>query len=182
MSVKEFFAEQKLILARAARRSSFAKERASIKLLQEMEIFREAVRSEAEEDRSLAYRAQQAVALATAVRETLVAKKAQLEREIEEAALRLRARRDKSEDVTAKLAIADVQLNNLTFAVRNQNLGRDWTQGRDVYVFRPKQRHQEQLHFAGAMDNESGPGSDESGLESFYEAPDSPAGPDDDDD
>jgi predicted phage gp36 major capsid-like protein len=172
MSVDEYFGEQTLSLARAARRLSFAKEDMAIKHLQEMEIYREAVRSEAEENHSLPYRAQQAVALASAVRETLAAEKAYADRRAEKAALLLKARRDEADEVAGKLAKADMQLSALTRDMHRQNLGRDWAAGRDLYRFRPRERHQERWPYANALDDESGSESDDSGLESFYEAPD----------
>jgi hypothetical protein len=168
----EYFADQKLSLSRAARRSSFAAERAAIRLLEEIETFREALRSEAEEEHGLHYRAQQAVALARAVQATLEAEKGLAVRQMEEAKLLLKAAQDRVEEVQGKLGNAANQLATLLHAMRSQNLSEDWVNGPDLYKFKPQARYQEWWSYPGALENESGTSSDENSLESFYD-PDS---------
>jgi hypothetical protein len=163
---------RKLNLARAARKASWAEERAKTRLLEEWEIFREALRSEVEHGYSLPYRAQQAVALARAARETLAAEKEFAVSQVEEAKLLLRVREAKVEDVEARLNQAEEQLGVLAYAMRANNLGRDWAQGTDVYRFKPQVRYEEPRPYPDALEDESGTSSDDSGGQSFYD-PDS---------
>jgi len=164
-SVQEYFAEQQLGLARAARRSSFAQERVAIKLLSEMELFRHALDSEAASEHSLPYRAQRAFALARAAQETLEAEKEYAIREVEEARLVVKAKEERAQEVEKRLIAATAQTNVLSLAMRNQHLGKDWVQDADnTFHFEPTVRHQERWPYPSALENESGSESDYSGL------------------
>jgi hypothetical protein len=167
LSAQQFFADKQLTLAHAGRKTWFAKERVAIKLLEELEIFQEAVRSEIESNRSLAYKAQQAAALADASRETLRAEKDLAAENVAVTKLLLKAEEEKLEEVMGKLNAADIQYGALLYSLRAQNLDSDWAQGEDdVYRFKPQARHQERWPYPGAMDNESG-SSGESAIESL---------------
>jgi hypothetical protein len=149
------FVEKQLSLARANRKLAFANECAATKLLAEMEIFREAVRSEAEETRSLPYRAQQAVALARATQDTLEAEKEAAECEVVVNKLRLADSEEKVEEAEGRLNAAKLRCGVMIHSMLTQNLGRDASQGDDVYRFEPQRQYPNRWPYYGAMEDDS---------------------------
>jgi hypothetical protein len=117
LSTNEFLAERRLSLASALRKLAFAKERVAIERLAELEIFHEALRSEAEETHSLPYRAQQAVALASAARDTVEAEKEVAKCEMVVVILLLAAKEGKMEEAGGRLNEAEKQYCTLVQSV-----------------------------------------------------------------
>jgi hypothetical protein len=159
LSTNEFLAERRLSLASALRKLAFAKERVAIERLAELEIFHEALRSEAEETHSLPYRAQQAVALASAARDTVEAEKEVAKCEMVVVILLLAAKEGKMEEAGGRLNEAEKQYCTLVQSVLTKNLGPDSSDGVDVYSFEPQTRYPDRWPYSGVRKNESG-GSD----------------------
>ena len=123
-----------------------------------MEIFREAMRSEAEEAPSLHYRAQQTVALARAVCDTLSAEKKLALEHIHAAKVYLQVSRDVAEAVDTRKVLADEQLGRILASKESKSFPKS---RHDIYNFRPRQYR---------PDNYAPPpsDSDDSELESYY--------------
>jgi hypothetical protein len=127
LSATEFFAERRLAIIRARCKLEFANELAAIKQLEELEIFREALRSETEEAHATPYKAQQALALTRATRETLKAEKDATRYSLAVVRLLLKAEEEKLEEAAGKLDDADMQHGAMSHTLLNQKLDKHWT-------------------------------------------------------
>jgi hypothetical protein len=165
---REYYAEKSLTLARAARRSSLAEERVALKQLEETELFREAMRSEAGGGHNIEYQAHQALAIARAVHATLVAEKQLAAERIDEAKLKLQASYDEAEAVDGRIRVAEEQLGDILDATASKGLTfAPSMHTTDIYNFLPRRRHQ--IPCSCECSDDTSSGSDASDLESYYD-------------